>query len=90
MVKAENGIKAAKTDPQRSSKSEYFSGKFQQAILISSHKSSQRQASSKPSKRYVVLDDMTILEVTSDRRQEGLDTFSGRNAKKNPPKSLDN
>jgi hypothetical protein len=90
MVKAENGTKAVSTNPLRESKSEYFSGKFQPANLISSPKSSQK-SSSKPSKRYVVLDDMTVLEVTSDRRKEGgMDALSGRNTKKNPPKSLNN
>ena len=87
MVKAENATNKGSTNPLRSSRSEYFTGKFQASNLISSPKSSQK-ASSKPSKRYVVLDDMTVLEVTSDHRKGG--GTDGYNTKKNPPRSLYN
>ena len=92
MVKAENETITVDSNPMRSSKSEYFTGKFHPANLISSPKSSQK-SSSKPSssKRYVVLDDMTVLEVVSSDRQRrqkgGMDALSSRVTKKNPSKS---
>ena len=57
------------SNPIRSSKSEYFSGQYRGENMMFSPKSSSQNSSARRSKhkKYVVLDDMTVLEYTSEQ-----------------------
>jgi hypothetical protein len=71
------------SNPVRSSRSEYYSGKYEKNSLMGSPRQSISSKKSKFQKQYLVLDDMTVIEYTSDKLGKKTNDRNGGLSSKN-------